>query len=73
MKLIKLDVFGRSVGLARLEDTWVAFYLGNEGKKRLATDILVPSSIPEAQLEQYLADLCHERASERHPDVRRLD
>ncbi len=34
--VIRLDVFGRRVELARSDDKWKAFYLGSEGKKRPA-------------------------------------
>ncbi len=73
MKPILLDVFGRKVLVVRSEDSWSVFYLGNEGKRRLANDIFVPESVAECQLEQFVADLCHEWASERHPRVQRLD
>ena len=48
------------------------FYRGTEGKRRAAPDLVVPNDVGESQLGQYLADLCHEWATERHPDVRRL-
>ncbi len=73
MKSITLDVFGRRVLVVRSEDKWSVFYLGNEGKRRLATDIFVPASVTECQLEQFVADLCHEWASDLHPQVVRLD
>ncbi len=73
MKSVTLDVFGRRVLFVRSENRWSVFYLGNEGKKRLASDIFVPASVKECQLEQFVADLCHEWASELHPQVERLD
>jgi hypothetical protein len=51
---------------------WTAFYSGPEGKRRLATDIVVPAGTAESEIQQYLADLCHEWATEQHPSVRRL-
>ncbi len=54
MKSITLDVFGRRVLVVRSEDKWSVFYLGNEGKRRLATDIFVPASVTECQLEQFV-------------------
>jgi hypothetical protein len=73
MKSITLDVFGRRALVVRSEDAWTVFYLGDEGKRRLATDIFVPASVTECQLEQFVADLCHEWASDLHPQVVRLD
>lgn len=52
---------------------WATFYLGAEGKRRPATEIVLPRDIPESEIEQYLDDLCHEWATEHHPNVKRLD
>jgi hypothetical protein len=73
MKAIELDVFGRRIQVVESGVGWSVFYLGPEGKRRPAHDILVPPSLTESELERYLADLCHEWATERHPDVRRLE
>ena len=73
MKRLKFDVFGRDVHIERRRDRWQAYYPGNDGKRRPATDITVPSSIAEAELLQYLDDLCHEWATARHPSVKRID
>jgi hypothetical protein len=70
---MKLDVFGRRLLVEESEDGWSVFYLGPEGKRRPAHDIVVPSFLAETEIEGYLADLCHEWATERHPDVKRLE
>jgi len=70
---IRLDVYGREVLVQRTEGRWSAFYVGTDGKLRSATDIVIPTSVEEADLQQYLADLFHEWATEQHPDVRKLD
>jgi hypothetical protein len=72
-KSLKFDVFGRHVLVVETEKGWSAFYLGREGKHRPAYDMVIPDFVAEAELERYLADLCHEWATERHPAVRRLD
>lgn len=69
---IKLNVFGRPVLVERRGDDWVAYYLGSEGKRRPAEDIMIPASIGESELVRYVADLCHEWATARHPNVVRL-
>ena len=69
----RFDVFGRQVLVERSAQGWTVFYPGTDGKRRPATDIVVSPDIPESGLQQYLDDLCHEWASERHPGVRRLD
>ena len=73
MKTLKFDVFGRDVAIVKTESGWHAFYLGNDGKRRPAGDIIVPASIPEAEIAQYLDDLCHEWASDRNNSVTRID
>jgi hypothetical protein len=73
LKSLKLEVFGRLVLVTESDDGWVAFYLGGEGKKRLAKDIVIPADLHESEIEQYLGDLFHELATEQHPDVKRLD
>jgi len=69
----RFDVFGREVLVLREPDHWTAYYIGSDRKRRSATDIVIPASIAEADLEQYLADLFHERATKERPTVRRLD
>lgn len=69
---MKLDVFGRHVEVTRRNGTWLVFYLGNEGKKRIATDIAIPAEIGDNDVIGYVADLCHEWASQRHPNVKKL-
>lgn len=73
MDTLRFDVFGRQVLVASTSNGWVTFYLGDEGKKRSARDIVIPPDIPKSEIVQYLDDLCHEWATERHPSVRQLD
>lgn len=72
MKSMKLDVFGRRMLVEESQAGWSLFYLGVEGKRRPAHDLVIPDDLPEAEIETYLADLCHEWATPRHPDVKRL-
>jgi hypothetical protein len=73
MKSLKFDVFGRDVLIAETGGRWEAFYLGSEGKRRPAKDIVVPADIEESKLIQYLDDLCHEWATDRNNSVKRVD
>lgn len=57
----------------RTERGWSVYYPGAEGKRRHAEDIVIPACVDEAGLELYLADLCHEWASEKHSEVSRLN
>ena len=66
------DVFGRRVTVIRSDGKWNAFYGGTDGKRRLARDIMIPAELSEAEIERYLADLCHEWANLRPSEVRRV-
>ncbi|WP_226669287.1 hypothetical protein [Microbulbifer aggregans] len=68
MKYYKYNIFGREVLIERRSDGWKTFYQGSEGKRRNA-GIFIPDEVDEPELTQYLSDLCHEWASESHPDV----
>ena len=72
-KSLLFDVFGRTVLVVASQGGWSAFYVGVEGKRRPARDLVVPGDITEEEMEQYLGDLCHEWASHRHPEVKRLE
>ena len=73
IKSIKLDVFGRIVLAIWKDDAWETFYLGSEGKRRKTTNIHIPAFVNESDIETYLADLCHEWVSDKHPTVIRLN
>lgn len=73
MSPIKFDVFGRYVLIFRTSDGWKIDYVSDQGKRRPATDIFIPDFISEFEIEQYLADLCHEWATEKHPFIRRMN
>lgn len=60
---MRLNVFGREMEVLRREGQWLAYHLGNEGKKRLAADLTIPAGIDESELLTYIADVCHEWAT----------
>ena len=72
-KSIKLDVFGRQVLTIRSDEGWRLFYLSADGKRRPVDDIMVPAFVTESEIVSFLADLCHESATDKHPEVRRID
>lgn len=71
MECYKYNIFGRDVLVEKTTSGWATFYQGAEGKRRNA-GIFIPSEIKQAELTQYLSDLCHEWATERHPSVVRV-
>jgi len=70
---ITMDVFGRRVRAARSDQGWQIFYLSADGKRRPADDIMVPDFVTESELINFIADLCHEWATEKFPEVRRIE
>ncbi len=69
---MKLNVYGQLIEVIRKDGNWTVFYLGNEGKKRLANDIRVPKEIRETELIEYITDLCHEWATPNNNKVKLL-
>jgi len=70
--LLKLDVFGRRIEVLRQNNQWCVYYLGNDGKKRKAHDIVLPTNLDEADVVATIADLCHEWATPAHCEVKVL-
>lgn len=66
---MKLNVFGQQIEVVRQNNKWKTYYLGNEGKRRLADNIVIPSNITEEKIPEYMADLCHEWATPNQNDV----
>ncbi len=69
----RFDLFGHRVAVESVDAGWVVYYIGDEGKRRRATDIVVPPTVSDQELQTYLSDLCHEWASARNPEVVSLD
>ena len=69
---MRFDVFGKHLEIVRRNGNWLAFYPGNDGKKRDANDIHIPGDLPEAELIEYIADLCHEWVSAANSSVTRI-
>jgi hypothetical protein len=69
---LKFDVFGRLMVAEHSSSGWRLFDVGAEGKRMLVTDVVVPDFISQTEIDQYLADIFHEWASRKHPEVKRL-
>jgi hypothetical protein len=68
----RFNVFGRLVVITGVRGNWSAFLLGTDGKRRRA-EFVVPNSLAEGELCQYLSDLFHESASPTQPAVKRIE
>lgn len=71
MEEYRFNVFGTLVAVVGAAGNWQAYYLGNEGKRRLA-DFVVPTDIGSGDLAEYLDDLFHEDATPRNNVVKQL-
>lgn len=69
---MKFYVFGTEIEVLRCDSGWDVFYLGGGGMKRRARDLIIPPHIKEPELATYLADIRHEYASSKHPEVKRI-
>ena len=70
---MKLNVYGRRIDVERVNDEWVAFYIGMEGKRRKATDLIIPAHFEKDEVVTWIADLLHESATENNSSVEILD
>ena len=70
---IKLNAYGRQLHVERLNDEWIAFYQGAEGKRWRATGLVIPADLDRDHVATYIADLLHEAATESNPNVEELD
>jgi len=70
---MKLNVYGRKIEIVKPGENWEIFFLGNEGKKRIAHDIIIPQDLEENEIIIYIEDLLHEWASPSNNKVTRID
>jgi hypothetical protein len=57
---MKLNVYGKKIEVTKISGKWTVFYIGNEGKRRTAYDIVIPDELKENEIKNYLEDLLHE-------------
>jgi hypothetical protein len=67
----RFNVFGSVVLIRREAGLWQAWDIGADGKRSPA-GFVVPDFIEADELEQFLFDLFHERATPGNGDVRRI-
>ncbi|MBT3581392.1 hypothetical protein HOG75_00450 [bacterium] len=71
-KILKFNAFGRIMLVERVQERWIVFWAGNEGKKRLAEDIILPSDLHEDEIAKFLTDILHEEATPERDEVIRI-
>lgn len=68
------NVFGRYIGIKRVENYWQVFRADmTERKFSRLYDIIIPDELTEAEIAGWLGDIFHEAASARHPNVTRIE
>lgn len=68
---MKLDLFGKKeMEVIRRNGEWLAFYCGSEGKKRKADEVVIPGSLSELEVVEYIDDLFHEWATPSNSTVK---
>ena len=60
---MKFRAYGKEIEVVWERNRWATYYLGNEGKKRTAYDIIIPSELKEKEIKNYLEDILHEWAT----------
>lgn len=70
---MKLDIFGKQeMEVVRRNGERLAFYCGNEGKKRKAQGVIIPGSLSECEVVEYIDDLFHEWATPEKSSVKMI-
>jgi hypothetical protein len=65
----KLNAYGKLLDIEFIDGKWVAFRRGNDGKRTRVSNLAIPSDLDREGVVTYIADLLHESATERNPDV----
>lgn len=72
--MLIFNVFGRHIGVKREGDRWLVFCADlAERKFSRLYEIVIPDDMIEDEIPNWLGDIFHEAATERHPDVKRVE
>ena len=66
------DVFGKKMSVHREGDDWLLFSESETGIRARVYDVVIPSDVNENELANYLDDIYHEYANEKHTSVIRV-
>lgn len=68
------DVFGRHIGVQREGERWLVFRADlTERKFSRLYEVIIPDDLTEAEIPGWLDDIFHEAATEKHPEVKRIE
>ncbi|MGR5061576.1 DUF7661 family protein [Photobacterium sp. DNB22_13_2] len=69
MMFLMFDVFGTKMSVQKKDGFWLLFKESETAMRARIYDVVIPPELEEADLATYLADIYHEQASARHPNV----
>lgn len=72
MMKLKFDVFGQLFHVEKNEAGWVAYNVGNDGK-RSPTGLPIPPDLEASGIARFLDDIYHESATTSNPEVRLIE
>ena len=68
------NVFGRLLGVKQVEGRWQVINVAlPERKYSLNHQVAIPDFIEEHEIATYLGDIFHEAATEKHPNVLKVE
>ncbi|GAA0516387.1 hypothetical protein GCM10009414_27390 [Tatumella terrea] len=68
------SVFGRYIGVRREQDRWLVFRIDMaERKYSRLRECVIPDTLTEDEIPRWLDDIFHESATEKHPEVIRIE
>jgi len=70
--MAKFDVFGTTMIAIQHQGQWQLTIDSGLGLRRPVKDVVIPLSLDENELAQYLGDIYHEWAIDRHPHILKL-
>lgn len=70
--MAKFDVCGTTLIAIQCHGQWRLSIDSGLGLRRPVKDVVFPASLDENKLAQYLADIYHEWATNRHPHIVKL-
>ncbi len=72
--MLVYNVFGRHIGVQRENNRWLIFRADlTERKFSRLYDVAIPDDMTEGEIAVWLSDIFHEAATERHPNVERIE
>ncbi|WP_428651823.1 DUF7661 family protein [Photobacterium satsumensis] len=72
MMFLMFDVFGTKMSVQKKDGFWLLFKESETAMRARIYDVVIPPELEDVDLATYLADIYHEQASSKHPDVRQL-